>query len=379
MQCTKYLSRMSLSGIGLALSMALVSPPAADADVYTLSNELAKNDVIVFDIRPNGNLEEIGRFDTGGTGTGASLGNQSALTTDAADRWLFTVNPGSSDVTSFRLQPDGLEFVNKISSGGYRPISVTVFGTLVYVLNEGSGDSNDPPEIQYDTISGLRFNPGGILSAIPNSTRIIDNTQLTSPAQVGFNKSGTVLLVTERATNMLTTYVMQPDDTPAANPVKRNSAVPTPFGFEFGDRDYVFITEANGGGQGVIAVYRVDRGTGEVSNLVDIIDAGNATCWTVLSNDQTVGYATNTASGTVSLYRINFDGTLEPFFAGSPDRQIPTGAGPRDAILTQDNRFFYTLNNPDGEIRAFAVTRSGSLSRRGTVAVPTSVTGLEAR
>lgn len=369
-----------LLATGASFALLLGSSLSAQAIVYTASNEADGNRVIAFDIdESSGNLVEIDSFDTGGLGTGAPIGNQSALTTDASDRWLFVTNAGDGSVTSFRLQPEGLEFVNKVPSGGHSAISVTVFGTLVYVLNEGSGLPSDPPRMRYDNISGFRFNVVGELVPIGGSTRILDRTQLTAPAQVGFNKSGTVLLVTEKDTSMLTTYVMRRNGRPARTPLKRPSAVPTPFGFEFGDRDYVFITEANGGGQGVTASYRINRDTGEVSSLVDLIEQGDATCWTVLSSDQTIGYSVNTGSGTVSQYEINFDGTIEPFFQDNPDRQIRTGAGPRDAVLSQDNQAFVTLNNGDGEIRAFRVLRDGRIGGRNALAVPTSVTGLVAR
>ncbi|MGI9284586.1 MAG: hypothetical protein ACR2P1_04305, partial [Pseudomonadales bacterium] len=221
----------------------------------------------------------------------------------------------------------------------------------------------------------------GELEYIKGSTRIIDRTQLTSPAQIGFNKSGTVLLITEKATNKLTTYLVDENGMAAHRPLKRSSAVPTPFGFEFGDRDYVFITEANGGARGVTASYRVDRTTGEVSSLVDRIDQGNATCWTVLSSDETRGYSINTGSGSVSPYEINFDGTLEPFFSRNPDREIATGDAPRDAVLTQNNQFLYVLNNGAGEIDGFRVRRSGNITsqRIHPVSVPGSVTGIIAR
>ena len=351
----------------------------AHAIVYTASNELNGNDVIAFDIDRQGNLKEIGRFPTGGTGTGSSLGNQGALATDASDRWMFVVSPGSGEITSFRLQPTGLQFVNKLRSGGFRPLSVTVFGTLVYVLNEGSGKEEDPRPMRYDNISGFRFTGGGLLIPIHNSTRIIDRTQLTSPAQIGFNKSGTVLLITEKATNTLTTYVMRRNGRPVRKPEKRSSFIPTPFGFSFGDRDFVNITEANNGGPGMTVSYRVDRETGEVSGRVDSIEQGTATCWTVVSSDQTIGYATNTGDGTVSLYRINFDGTLEFFFSGNKDRPIQTGTGVRDAVLTQNNQFLVTLNNGDNQVRAFRVNRRGNISPRGTLPIPGSVTGLVAR
>jgi 6-phosphogluconolactonase (cycloisomerase 2 family) len=361
-----------------SLGLGFLQP--ADAIVYTSSNEAASNRVLAFDINlATGNLIELDSFPTGGTGTGAPLGNQSAITTDASDRWMFVTNAGDGSVTSFRLQKEGLQFVNKIDSRGHSPISVTVFGTLVYVLNEGSGLRSDPPRLRYDNISGFRFNNVGELEFIRGSVRIIDRTQLTSPAQVGFNKSGTVLLITEKATNTLTTYVMRRNGRPERNPLKRPSAIPTPFGFEFGDRDYVFITEANGGGQGVTASYRIDRATGEVSPLVDVIEQGDATCWTVLNSDQTIGYSVNTGSDSVSLYNINFDGTIAPFTVDRTPGEVFTGAAPRDAVITQNNQSLVTLNNGDGEIRAFGVRRTGSISRRNTMPVPTSVTGLVAR
>ncbi len=351
----------------------------AHAIVYTLGNETNGNQVIAFDVNNRGKITEIGRFDTQGTGTGATLGNQSALTTDASDRWLFAVNPGNGTLTSFRLQESGLQFVNIIESGGFRPLSVTVFGTLVYVLNEGSGDASDIDEIRYDNIVGFRFTSGGILVPIPDSTRIIDNTQPTEPAQIGFNRSGTVLLITEKATNTLTTYVMQDDDTPAQTPLKRPSAIPTPFGFSFGDRDYVFITEANEGNAGETVSYRIDRATGAVSNAVDRISQGTATCWTFLSSDQSIGYATNTGDGTISLYRVNFNGTMDYFFNAPSDTPIDTGTGVRDAVVLQNNQFLFTLNNGDQQIRSFWINRSGAIAPRDTSSIPDSATGLISR
>lgn len=392
---TKTKARFSLMHVAVAVSGIFLTNTAS-AIVYTLGNEAGANEVIAFDLDEQGGIFEVGRFPTQGTGSGAPLGNQSALTTDASDRWLFATNAGDGSLTSFRLQPDGLQFVNKVGSGGLRPISVTVFGTLVYVLNEGDGASQDP-HLRYDNISGFRFTAGGVLVPIPNSTRIIDKTQLTAPAQIGFNKSGTVILITEKATNTITTFVMLDDDTPKHTPLKRPSAVPTPFGFAFGDRDYVFITEANGGGVGSTVSYRVDRETGEVSPLVGRLDQGNATCWAVLNSDQTIGFSANTGSGTISSFKVNFNGTMD--FRGGAAIDMPefTGNGVRDLALTQDNRYLFSLNNGDGLIRRFVIDTRGMLSdtlRRGrfkplgiderprnvnVAPIPTSATGLMAR
>lgn len=370
-----------LQGFGLpALAIAIATAWSLDAEaiVYTASNEASGNHVIAFDTDAHGNLVEVGRFDTTALGTGTPLGNQAALATDASDRWLFVTSAGSGTLTGFRLQEKGLEYVNSVPSGGFRPLSVAVFGTLVYVLNEGDGTSHDPYR-RYDNISGFRFTSGGILLRIPDSTRIIDRTRLTAPAQLGFNKSGTVLLLTEKATDTITTFRMQADGTPAHYPLKRPSAVPTPFGFAFGDRDFVFITEANGGGAGVTASYRVDRETGEVSALVDRIDQGTATCWAVLNSDQTLGFATNTGDGTVSSFKVNFNGTMDYLGGATSDRPTPTGNGVRDAALSQDNRSLFTLNNGDGQIRWFTVGDDGTLTPAGQAQVPPSATGLVSR
>lgn len=369
-------TRRLAAGMTLAAGLAAWLP--ASAVVYTASNEAAGNEIIAFDVARDGTLSEIDRFDTQGLGTGTPLGNQSALATDASDRWLFAVNPGDGTLTSFRLQEQGLQFVDLEDSGGYRPISVTVFGTLVYVLNEGDGVSSDP-YYRYDNISGFRFTGGGLIEPIADSTRIIDDTQLTAPAQVGFNKSGTVLLITEKATDTLTTFVMQPDGTPAPTPLKRPSAVPTPFGFQFGDRDFVFVTEANGGGQGATVSYRIDRTTGAVSDAVDTVQQEDATCWTVLNADQTLGYSTNTGSGTVSIYRIGFAGDLAPFFQRNRVSSVPTGAGVRDAALSQNNQHLFTLNNGDGELRSFNLNRRGAIQPVSTAPIPESATGLFSR
>lgn len=355
------------------------TPSQPHSVVYTASNESTGNQVLAFDVNNQGRLTKIGQFDTRGTGTGAVIDNEGALATDAGDHWLFVTNSGDGTVTSFRMLENGLQFVNRIASGGFKPLSVTVFGTQVYVLNEGSGLSSDPAQLRFDNISGFRFTGNGNLVPIAGSTRIINNTRPTAPAKVGFNKSGTVLLVTEKATDTLTTYVMQQDGTPALIPLKHTSFVPTPFGFAFGDRDYVYVTEANRNGPGATSSYRVDSVTGAVSSRIDSLNQGLAPCWTVLSNDQTIGYETNTSSGTISLYRINFDGTMDYFFGGTTDQPVATGAGVRDVVLTQDNKSLVTLNNGDSQIRSFWVDRNGAIKPGKTLPLPASATGLIAR
>lgn len=47
------------------------------------------------------------------------------------------VNVGSDDLSVFRVVSGGLRLVDVVPSGGDEPYSVTVRGSLVYVLNNG--------------------------------------------------------------------------------------------------------------------------------------------------------------------------------------------------------------------------------------------------
>jgi hypothetical protein len=70
-------------------------------------------------------------------------------------------------------------------------------------------------------------------------------------------------------------------------------------------------------------------------------------------------YVTNTGSGSISGYRIGFDGEIELL---DPDgRTGVTGGGPIDLALTDNGRFLYSLNTGTNTIGAFRVRPDGSL------------------
>jgi len=85
------------------LALALISPGIAAAGsgqgaVFTLTNSPAGNRVLVWERATNGSLLATGAVPTGGTGTGAGLGSQGALTLSNNHRWLYAVNPGSDEI-----------------------------------------------------------------------------------------------------------------------------------------------------------------------------------------------------------------------------------------------------------------------------------------
>ncbi len=343
-----------------------------EGQVYTMSNSPEGNEVLVFDRDTRGILTPVGNFPTGGLGTGEALGNQGGIILDPSFRWLLVVNAGDGTISSFEVEENGLNLINTEASGGYSPVSITVFGTLVYVVNAGNPEN---PVSNPDNISGFRLGEDGTLTPIPGSTKPLSQ-DLTAPAQISFNRGGTVLVITEKATRIIGTYTVNSDGTPGTFNT-RTAAVPTPFGFSFGDRDTVFISEANGGNAGVVASYRVNPETGIVTGPpVSILQAENATCWVVISNDGAIGYATNTASSTISIFQINFDGTLQLLDGRFSAR---TGAGPIDLVITRDGENVYSLNSGDNEIQAFTVRRDGGLLGRRSVPVPGGANGLAVR
>lgn len=334
--------------------------------VYVMSNAVEGNEIHVFLRDGNGYLTAAGSHSTGGIGTGGGLGNQGGLVMSADQRWLLAVNAGSNTVAVFEIQPFGLRHRATVSSGGMRPVSIAIHDSeLVYVLNAGS-----------DSIAGFELNDQGALTMIVNSVQQLSGTN-TQAAQIGFDAHGDLLLVTERATNLIS--VFEVNNKVAANRKSVASAGQTPFGFASGFRNQIFVSEAFGGAPGASALtsYRL-----EADNALRVISRSvgtrqTAACWTVLSPDGRFAYTTNTASDTISSYRVNFNGGLEleePIAAN-------TGDGPIDLAISSDGRFLYVNNRNGGAIGAYRLNPNGRLTaiHGGVDQLPTSINGMVAR
>src|SRR5436190_16556477 len=174
-------------------SAALADPGA----VYTLTNQVAGNAVAVFTRGADGRLAAAGTVATGGAGTGASLGSQSAVSLSDDGRRLFAVNAGSNDVSVFAVSPAGLALASRTAAGGTLPISLTVHGNVLYVLNAG-GSGN---------ISGFTAGTSGDLTPIAGATLPLSGSTV-GPADVQFSPDGRHLVVTEKNTNLLDVYAV---------------------------------------------------------------------------------------------------------------------------------------------------------------------------
>ena len=100
---TTCLAAAALCGAGLAAA----DTPAAGA-VYTSTNAAAGNQVASTIATATAPSSSTSYFDTGGIGTDAGLGNQAGVVLSDDQRFLFVVNAGSNDITSFAVLDRGL-------------------------------------------------------------------------------------------------------------------------------------------------------------------------------------------------------------------------------------------------------------------------------
>ena len=363
------LAAVTLSVLALVPGSALAVHPGPGA-VYTLTNQVDGNLVQVFARAADGSLTPAGAFDTGGLGSGGGLGNQGALV--LAGSRLLAVSAGSNEISTLRVGGGGLALTLQDTepSGGIRPISVTVSGKLVYVLN--AGDGSNP-----SNITGFTIGDDGSLTQIPGSTRPL-SADAVGPAQVQFALGGSVLVVTEKDTNLIDTYTVGADGI-ATGPITHPSSGATPFGFAV-DRSKVFVSEAFGGAADASATssYRVgaDGSLTLVSGSVPTTET--AACWVVLSADGRFVYVTNTGSGTISGYRVGIGGSISLLDADGVT--ATTGAGPIDAAVTRRGGYLYTLDAGAHVISGFQIQADGSLVPvAGAGGLPAGATGLVAR
>jgi 6-phosphogluconolactonase len=336
--------------------------------VYALSNATTGNAVLVFARGADGSLAPAGSFATGGLGTGGGLGSQGALILSAGGRYLFAVNAGSNQVSSFRVHDGQLKLVSVVPAGGARPISVTAYDGLLYVLNAGGAGN----------ITGFRIGHRGELTPISNSTRPLSSAA-SDPAQVEFSPDGRLLIVAEKMTNVLSAYRVQRDGR-AIGPIVNASNGMTPFGFAFDRRGHLLVSEAFGGAPDASATSSYDVRRDGTLRVISgsVATTETAACWLVVTRNGRFAYVTNTGSASVSGYRVGRDGSLTLLDADG--KTGTTGASPIDAAFSRGSRYLYTLDASSHTITGFRVRSNGSLESLGqTGGLPAGAAGLAAR
>ena len=325
--------------------------------VYTMTNAAAGNQVLMFSRSADGSLTYAAAFATGGDGTGEGLGNQGAVLLTSDNQWLYVVNAGSNTISVFKVKPHGLELMGSVDSGGLQPISLTVDGDLLYVLNAGGAVGGE------DNITGFMIEPDGMLQPLAGSTQTLSAPN-TSPAQIGFSTDGNVLVVAEKGTSSIDTYVVD-DDGLAGPPTVFISAGTVPFGFSFSKRNRLYVSEAGTSSASSYQVYP-DGFLEVISAAVPNGQAG--VCWLVVTKNGRYAYTTNAATGNISLYNIGRDGTI------SYDVNADAIGGVIDEALSNNSRYLYALSSGAQKIFGFQVRSDGQLTYVQDIDLPVDVT-----
>jgi 6-phosphogluconolactonase len=377
--------------------------------VYTTTNDPNGNAVIVFRRNRDGTLTQGPTVPTGGTGLAAQppftfpiVDSSGSMALARDGRLLFVVNDGDNTITSFRAFDGGLRRVDRVSSGGVLPVSLTTYGHLLYVVNEESSN-----------ISGYYFSDDGHLWSIPGSQALLSPgfPSGSAPpnaggvaAQIGFSPDGHQLVVTERGVpstvGAIDTFAVNPNGSLTLEQADRTASVdPNPFGFAFTRSGTLLVSnvgQVNGtfdypGGSipipqildpaqfsGSASSYSLSS-TGALTPVsTGVLSGGRGACWLVLSNDGGFAFVTNTLSTTPTLgppngigsgggglttYRVGSGGTLTRL------GQTDLGPGsPTDEEISSDGRFLY-VNVPNvppppatSHIAVFRINGDGSLT-----------------
>jgi len=333
--------------------------------VYVQTNEPEANRVVAFARGADGALARIGSVETGGAGDGVPhLTSQGSVVLTADGRHLLVTNAGSGDLGVFDVGPGGPALLETVATGP-APKSVAEHDGLVYVLNTGT-----------PSLVGLRFADDGLV-ALAGSERELGAG--ADPAQVGFSRDGSTLVVTERGTDSIVVFPVGGEGV-LGEPRAHASSGPTPYGFAFTRSGTLVVTEAFGAQTGKAAASSYALNGGAPAPISRSVGNGRSEiCWAVVTNDDRYALTTNFADGAVSRYAIGAGGELklEDAVAGT---SVEGRSGLRDEGLTSDGRFLYAIDADAGRIYGWAVGDGAALSPLGSWdGLPATVAGMAAR
>jgi 6-phosphogluconolactonase len=330
--------------------------------VYVQTNDADANEVVAYRRDDGGRLDRLGRYGTGGKGSGTPhLPSQSSVV--LSDGRLFVTNAGSDDVSAFAVDGDELRPLDRVDSAGSAPRSVAVHDEHVYVLN-----TEGKPNVSGFVFDGKRF-AGLAKHELPSGS---------DPAQIAFAPGGHALLVTDRASNGIHVIALDERFAPRALETHPSSGA-TPYGFDIRADGTVVVTEAAGAQVGKASASSYRLGGAGLAPLSGVIgNTRSEVCWAVLSKDGRTAFVTNFGDGTISSYAVGDDGSIElreAVAATTVDGQ----PGIRDEALTGDGRFLYALHADTGTVYGWEVGTDGSLAAVGFAnGLPLTAAGLAA-
>jgi 6-phosphogluconolactonase len=340
--------------------------------VYTLTNASGPNQIAAYLRASNGSLSREGRYATGGNGLGAGIGSQGALVFDAASQRFFAVNPGNDTISMLALGAGGtLTTLSTVASGGKRPVSITVSGNTVYVVNQG----DTAAATVNANISGFKID-GQDLVPIASSTKPLSGTGDVHPTDIAFTPDGKFLVVAERLASKLDTFAVVGGVAQVGS--FQTSAGMQPFAFDWSPEGALVVAEVGSGGANgsTLSSYTISS-TGTLTPITSALPTGQtAACWLVMAGGH--AYVANAGSGTLTGVNVAETGALtlhEPSgVTASP------GPGAIDLAVTPDRGYLYSLAGSPRALYVYEIGADGSLAPRAPLTdIPATAVGLATR
>ncbi len=352
---------VAILGIG---SLSGRSAEPVVGHIYALDNDGNSNGVVILNRLADGTLTEMmgSPVPTRGKGLvvphGGDLDSQGPLRIH--DKHLLAVNPGSDSITVFEIAPSGgLKAVagSPFPSGGSHPMSLAVHGDLVYVANQAVPFANPASA---PNVTGFRLDKAGRLTPIAGST--IEFPPGEGPAQVEFNRAGTVLAVTAG---------FQSDGSVRSFAVQSNGLLKEGFGSPFqadrasglsgtvgfswtADGRRIMVTNFRGS---AIRVFSIDPQTADLAlEGAPYSNQQRAMCWAVLGPDGKTLYVSNYVTNNVSVFSIGADGMLHLIGNSAPKRHSNSSVpDSKELLVSPDGKYLYLIGPIATEIAIFSL------------------------
>jgi len=361
------------AAIAATPAFASVSSPAATARadgghaVFVQTDNTAGNRIVAYRRGADGTLSPAGSYATGGRGgilDGSVVdhtASQGSLGLDSQHGLLYSVNAGSNTISVFAVHGERLALRQVLGSGGTFPVSVTVHGDVVYVLNALNGGSVQGYRVLGTTLVPL-LGSHRALGLDPTATPQFT----TTPGQVAFTPDGSQLVVTTKGNgNDIDVFGVGASGRLSATPTVNSEPGTVPFAISFDQFGHLVIAEA---GTNAVSTFALD-GNGTVNLLNRVATGQAATCWVL----QVGSFLFASNAGTPSESRIAVSANGQLSLLGN----TTTGPGAVDAATAAGNggRFLYVQTGGNGGVDEFSVASSGDLTKIGAVIVPGAVGG----
>jgi 6-phosphogluconolactonase len=376
--------RHLLNALAAIIAVLILAPTAVLADqghdrgdggfVYVNNNSAGTNAVSAFRRHHDGRLSPVAGspFATGGAGTGAPVATQGAVQLALGGRFLLVVNPGSNEISSFKVKRDGhLQLVGAAPSHGVAPGSLTVRGSLVYVANTGPVGAN---------YTGFWLGRNGRLYHLPWSTYRLPadaypGEVLLSPdgrQLIGIRTGGTATQPTigPSLIDSFRVGFLGSLRRVEGSPFASQRIGPIGAAFSPKNASQLFVTNAHDGpGLGSVSGYWVGH-WGRVTPIDGSPFANDqtATCWIDITRDGRTMVVVNTGTPSLSTYRISHDGSLE--LQGSVG--FRAAMAPFDVGLSPNDRFAYVVDAAADVVHGFSLEGGTLTELPGS---PTAVPG----